>query len=109
MRKIYRLFNVKQPAHAWNQKLREVWLKNSFKQSMADPCLFTKTNEDESILIILCVDDLHISCKDEIKIYKVSDILKEHFEVKNLGDVKHYLRINIQNNIAGTSELNKKN
>lgn len=74
---------------------------------MADACLFTKSDEDESILIILCVNDL-LSCKDERKINKVIDILKENFEIKNLGEVKHYLLINIQRNIDGTFELNQK-
>lgn len=62
---------------------------------MADASLFPKTYENESMLINFYFDDPLHFCKNETKINEVIDIRKEHFEVKNLVEIKHHLRNNI--------------
>lgn len=64
--------------------------------------------------IIIHIEDLLITCKEETKNKnknnKMIDILnlKGYFEIKNLGEVKHYLGIKIKRYIGGNFEKNEK-
>ena len=35
------IYGLKQAARAWNEKLSQMLIRESFKQSKADPCLYT--------------------------------------------------------------------
>jgi hypothetical protein len=103
------IYGLKQAARAWNTKIGEILQQNKFTQSQADPCLFTKNEDDDTIFILLYVDDLLIASKKETKINEIIKTLEQNFEIKNLGDVKYYLGIGIQRNQNGHFELNQTN
>ncbi|XP_065073527.1 uncharacterized protein LOC135697684 [Ochlerotatus camptorhynchus] len=62
-----------------------------FQASCADPCLFMATRNDKKIYLIVYVDDFLIGCESEDEITRVQKQLSQHFEIVNLGDVKHFL------------------
>lgn len=52
------LYGLKQPSRQWSSKLTESLFKKGFKQSTADPSLFTKTTENSFIALVVYVDDV---------------------------------------------------
>lgn len=63
-----------------------------FKASLKDPCLFIKDN----VHVIAYVDDMLIFGKDQDTLTSLKERIKDHFMVKDLGEVNHFLGIKIQ-------------
>lgn len=53
---------------------------------------------DDTIYLIIFVDDLLICCTKKEKIEKIKNLLTKQFKMKDLGQVKAYLGINIEYN-----------
>ncbi|UYV77415.1 hypothetical protein LAZ67_15000946 [Cordylochernes scorpioides] len=60
------IYGLKQAGRSWNTKIASTLIKNNFKQSIVDPCLFTKNEENHSIYLILYVDDMLLASDSEI-------------------------------------------
>ncbi|UYV81023.1 hypothetical protein LAZ67_19002546 [Cordylochernes scorpioides] len=80
------IYGLKQAGRSWNTKIASTLIKNNFKQSIVDPCLFTKNEENHSIYLILYVDDMLLASDSEIIIQNTVKTLEKEFEIKNLGD-----------------------
>ena len=62
------LYGLKQSPRCWNREFKEHMESANFKQSTADPCIFTKTEEyGEIIIVAVYVDDLIIVTKTNEK------------------------------------------
>ena len=96
LRVLRSLYGLKQSARDWNCLCRDYLLKLGFKQSLAEPCLFTEPVHKIHLLIyvddILCVTE---NTKDSDWVY--SQLLKR-FKTKNLGQVTMFLGIRIVQN-----------
>jgi hypothetical protein len=96
LRVLRSLYGLKQSARDWNSLCRDYLLGVGFKQSLADPCLFT--HQERHIQLLVYVDD--ILCASE----RIDDSnwlylkLSERFKAKNLGDVVKLLGIRITRN-----------
>ena len=89
------LYGLKQAGRNWHLRLSDWLLKNRFKQSTVDSCLFIKEMENKSkfFTIAIYVDDLIIFDNDKnVRAQFVADIEKE-FKMVDLGEAKWVLRI----------------
>ena len=66
-----------------------------FKQTSSDPCLYIHYNEEETFIIAVCVDDIILEGRSELKLKAVKRELSERFEMKDLGQLYHLLRVKI--------------
>lgn len=57
------IYGLKQAARVWNKKLNSILIKEGYKQSQVDLCLYTKDISDDKVYIILYVDDIIIASK----------------------------------------------
>ncbi|UYV65928.1 hypothetical protein LAZ67_3005902 [Cordylochernes scorpioides] len=103
------IYGLKQAGRSWNTKIASTLIKNNFKQSIVDPCLFTKNEENHSIYLILYVDDMLLASDSEIIIQNTVKTLEKEFEIKNLGDPTHFIGIEISRNREGELLLSQKN
>jgi transposase InsO family protein len=102
------IYGLKQSARNWNQKIDFVLKENGFRQSEADQCLYIKKYDSAYVYILLYVDDLLLcGCTELIK--TTADILNQHFEVKDLGEVSLYLGIEIARDSNGHFVLSQTN
>lgn len=85
------LYGLKQSPRIWYLTLAKVLTDNGFKSCVSDPCLFWKRN----CLILLYVDDILITGKTSEDINKAANILKSKFVMKDMGQPKMFLGINI--------------
>jgi len=86
------IYELKQASRVWNRKLHEYITRIGFKRSNADHCLYI--NEARHIYITIWVDDILIAGNGkEIAIVKKQ--LAVEFEIKDLGEMKHFLGMRI--------------
>jgi hypothetical protein len=72
--------------------------KLGFEPLSTDLCIFK--HRIEMLLLIIYVDDMLISAPTRALIALIREALKEHFELKELGDVKQFLGITISRDRA---------
>ena len=74
----------------------EYLTKIKFKRRNVDYCLYTQGEGVDQIYSLIYVDDLLICSKSKKKIKNLKRVLSEKFNMKDLGDVKEYLGINVE-------------
>ena len=96
LRVLRSLYGLKQSARDWNHLCRDYLLTIGFKQSLADPCLFT--HQERQIRLLVYVDDI-LCATEKIKDSDwVHSILSQRFTTKNLGQATKLLGIRITRN-----------
>lgn len=101
------IYGLKQAANIWYEKLRNVLKYYDFSQSREDQCLFTKKMKDDTLYLIVHVDDFLIAAEKEENVDKVAVYLKTNFELIDLGNISKYLGINIRKNSEGYFCMNQ--
>lgn len=76
------LYGLKQSSRCWNQKFKDFIVEFGFKVSNADPCVFVKKTEEETLILCIYVDDGMIFGDNDKSIDLVIDHLQRKFEVK---------------------------
>ena len=79
----------------WYNRLSEYLLKHGYKNDTICPCIFMKRSGNEFVIIAVYVDDLNIIRTPE-ELQKAVNILKEEFEMKDLGRTKFCLGLQIE-------------
>lgn len=95
------LYGLKQGARVWNETIRGILEAMGFRQSAADPCLFTKRTAGGLIYLLIYVDDILVACVSEEEITKVEYELKKKLTLSSLGDVSCFLGIRVRKDVNG--------
>lgn len=88
------LYGLKQAPRCWNQRFVNFIKQYSLKQSMADPCLFTRTRNNNKLLVIIYVDDGLIAGSNQEEIQVFIRELKQEFKI-TVGPPESFLGIHI--------------
>ena len=89
------IYGLKQAASAWNKTIRRVFLKNGFKSCGADQRVYVKRTRNSFVYMCLYVDDMIIAAKTSEEIREVKMALKNAFKMKELGEVRFILGMEI--------------
>ncbi|KAG7599415.1 Reverse transcriptase RNA-dependent DNA polymerase [Arabidopsis suecica] len=89
------IYGLKQSPRAWYHKLSTTLLGRGFKRSEADHTLFTLPSQEGIVVILVYVDDIIISGNDKVGIQDTKDFLKSVFDIKDLGELKYFLGIEV--------------
>ncbi|KAI0525093.1 hypothetical protein KFK09_004483 [Dendrobium nobile] len=92
------IYGLKQAPRQWFHKFSSHLISHGFKQSQADYSLFTFTNSDIQIHLLIYVDDILLAGNHSETVSKLIQNLSHQFIMKYLGTVNHFLGIQIQNN-----------
>jgi hypothetical protein len=92
------LYGLKQAGRLWYLKLCKILEEYGFKSLVTDPCVYVLKETSGGIVAILMiyVDDIAFACKDKKEKDKLLDVLKKHFEMKDLGELKYFLGIHLE-------------
>ena len=101
------MYGLKQAPRQWNQKLTEALFENGFEQSQNDYSLFIKKKGNTVLFLLVYVDDMVIcgNCETEIEHFK--SFLQNKFKIKDLGELKYFLGIEVLKDSNGIC-LNKR-
>ena len=101
IRLLKRLYGLKQTPRNWNMHIRDFIQGMGFKQSILDSCLHMLQVNNETYLLLLCVDDIIIACS-RLKNVEISKLkLTEAFDIKNLGEINRYRGMKIVRSQSG--------
>ena len=97
------LYGLKQAPRCWNSVLDKSLKEMGFEQSPSDPCVYISSGEADSLIICVYVNDIVICGNDGSCIAEVKKSFSKKFKVKDLGELKYFLGVNvIQNRHKGT-------
>ena len=88
------LYGLKQSGRNWFRLLESFLLDDCSFQNNIDPCTFIlRTDADEKMIILVWVDDLIMVSSSQELLNCIKEQLKKRFEMKDLGEVIHFLGI----------------
>ncbi|GIL49048.1 hypothetical protein Vafri_5519 [Volvox africanus] len=101
------IYGLKQAPHCWYVKLVTELDKLGFKPSKSDPALFIKRDEKEIVYLLIHVDDFLTTSSDEELIKKVKAAIREVFKIRDLGEAKVFLGMEISRGVNGEVKLSQ--
>lgn len=95
------LYGLKQAPRAWYGKIAEFLTQSGYSVTPADSSLFVKANGGKLAIVLVYVDDLIITGDDELEILRTKDNLSVRFQMKELGQLKHFLGLEVDRTQEG--------
>jgi histone deacetylase 1/2 len=89
------LYGLKQAPRAWSDKIRQYLVTSGFQTSNADISLYVKKTDHGIVVIIIYVDGLIIIGDSDADIFDLKKLLKQKFEMKDLGELRYFLGIEV--------------
>ncbi|GJX25725.1 putative RNA-directed DNA polymerase [Tanacetum coccineum] len=89
------LYGLKQAPRQWNKKLVETLTEAGFLQSKNDHSLFVKNKNGIFLALLVYVDDIIITRNNNDEISKFKSFLNQKFKIKDLGELKFFLGIEV--------------
>jgi len=103
------LYGLKQSPRLWNAKLDETLKRFGFRQSRHDPCLYVQGKGKKAVYISVFVDDLVIAGPpDDRAVNAFKDQIKRSFRMKDLGELKYVLGMEVERHPDGRITLTQK-
>ena len=82
------LYGLKQAPRAWHACIASYLVSIGFCMADADNSLYVQKNDHGIVTICICVDDLIVGGDHEVDIEHVKTLLKEEFDMKDLGELR---------------------
>ena len=96
------LYGLKQSPRAWFGRFTKTMNSMGYNQSQGDHTLFFKQTEmNKVIALIVYVDDIALIGNDPAEMEKLKRQLAKEFEIKDLGKLKYFPRIEVAHSIEG--------
>ncbi|KAL3634075.1 hypothetical protein CASFOL_021129 [Castilleja foliolosa] len=95
------LYGLKQASRAWYMKVKSTLSSLGFKNSKADCSLFFFNQNGIQIFILIYVDDILVTGNNDRLIHKLVEKLQGHFSIKDLGQIHHFLGIEVTKSCEG--------
>jgi hypothetical protein len=95
------LYGLKQPYRQWFIKLTTFLLSNGFTQSHTDSSLFTYYKGQDTLILLIYVDDILLAGNNSDLLKSIKHQLDEAFSIKDLGQLNYYLGIEVLRNTKG--------
>ena len=95
------LYGLKQAPRAWYGKIAEFLTQSGYSVTPADSSLFVKANGGRLAIVLVYVDDLIITGDDEAEILRTKENLSVRFQMKELGQLKHFLGLEVDRTQEG--------
>jgi hypothetical protein len=89
------LYGLKQSGRMWYNRLSDYLISKGYTNNLICPCVFIKKTTSGYVIIAVYVDDLNIIGTHK-EINEVIMLLKEEFEMKDLGKTKYCLGLQIE-------------
>ena len=95
------LYGLKQSPRAWFDRFSKVLKSEGYKQGLSDHTMFVKTEEGKKCILIVYVDDIILTGDHIEEISRIKVALGKEFEVKDLGNLKYFLGMEVARSRLG--------
>ena len=96
------LYGLKQAPYVWFKTITSEFIKLGYRKCESDHGIWVKFGPNgKRTFIILYVDDLLIMTEDDEELASLKRGLTPHFEMKDLGEVKRFLGMEIEHESNG--------
>ncbi|XP_019435862.1 PREDICTED: uncharacterized protein LOC109342306 [Lupinus angustifolius] len=102
------LYGLKQASRQWFAKLSHSLISLGYKQSHHGHSLFTKTTQSSFTALLIYVDDLILAGNDPKEITTVKNYLHRTFKIKDLGDLRYFLGLEVARSKHGITLCQRK-
>jgi len=89
------LYGLKQAPRAWSDKIGQYLVTSGFQTFDVDFSLYVKKTAHGIVIIVIYVDDLIITGDSDVDISGLKKLLKQKFEMKDLGELHYFLGIEV--------------
>ncbi|WVZ03280.1 hypothetical protein V8G54_024086 [Vigna mungo] len=103
------LYGLKQSPRQWYRKFDDFLIKLNFKRCNYDDCVYTLNRDGEVLYLLLYVDDILIVSSDRSMIHEMKAKLGDAFEMKELGEARRILGIDIKRDKPGGNLFSSQN
>ncbi|KAM2077718.1 hypothetical protein ACFX1R_025466 [Malus domestica] len=91
------LYGLKQSPRQWYKRFDRFMIRQKYTRSHYDHCVyFRKLQDGTFIYLLLYVDDMLIACKSKVEIERLKTQLSNEFEMKDLGEARKILGMEIE-------------
>jgi hypothetical protein len=101
------LYGLKQAPRAWSNTIGQYLVTSGFQTSNANFSLYVKKTDHGIVVIVIYVDDLIITGDSDVDIFDLKKLLKQKFEMKDLGELRYFLGIDVIHSLKGIWLLQK--
>ncbi|KAL4362499.1 hypothetical protein GQ457_04G038710 [Hibiscus cannabinus] len=102
------LYGLKQASRQWNERLTTALLQQGFKRAVSDSSLFTKGTGADLIILAVYVDDIVLASPNLESISLVKTFLHDLFKIKDLGNLKFFLGLEVARSNKGINLSQRK-
>ncbi|RVW46329.1 Retrovirus-related Pol polyprotein from transposon RE1 [Vitis vinifera] len=95
------LYGLKQSLRAWFGRFTKSMRAFGYRQSNSDHTLFLKKQHGKIMTLIVYVDDMVVTGNDPEERKALQNYLSREFEMKYLGPLKYFLRIEVSRSSEG--------
>lgn len=95
------LYGLKQSPRAWFGRFTKAMRSFGYHQSNSDHTLFLKREHGKITALIVYVDDIVVTGNDPDEMKALQSYLSSEFEMKDLGDLKYFLGIEVSRSDKG--------
>jgi hypothetical protein len=95
------LYGLKQSPRAWFDRFRRAMCNMGYKQCNSDHTVFYRHSGSHVTILTVYVDDMIITGDDTLEISRLKENLSKEFEVKDLGQLRYFLGIEIARSPRG--------
>ncbi|KAK2452382.1 putative mitochondrial protein [Trifolium repens] len=103
------LYGLKQSPRAWFDRFTKVVKKSGYIQCQTDHTMFLKQSPSgKKAILIVYVDDIVLTGDHEEEIKRLKSLLAKEFEIKDLGNLKYFLGMEVARSKKGISVSQRK-
>ena len=95
MQALQSLVWFEQAPRAWHERIAKYLVTIGFCKAHANHSLYVQESDIGIVLITIYVDDLNIVGDSAMEIDHVKGLLKQEFEMKDLGELRYFLGIEV--------------
>src|SRR6185503_10432192 len=95
------LYGLKQAPRAWYSRFATFLLTLWFTETKSDTSLFIYRRGDETVYLLLYVDDIVLTASSQQLLERVISFLQQEFAMKDLGQLHHFLGVTVETRPSG--------
>ena len=89
------LYGLKKAPRAWHERIAQYLVTIGFHMADADHSLYVCKSDKGIVIVTIYVDDLIIGGDNLEEVEHVKSLLKQEFEMKDLGELRYFLGIEV--------------